>query len=109
MQYSPGRTERRRRPLVLLLIAIAAGPAVAAGPGSGPKLDFNRDIRPILADNCLACHGPDEPKRKAKLRLDTPEGARAEAASGSVAIVPGKPEESELYLRITSDDAEERM
>ncbi|SIO24182.1 Planctomycete cytochrome C [Singulisphaera sp. GP187] len=110
MECSPGRPERqRRRPLALLLIAIATGPAVAAGPGPGSKVDFNRDIRPILADNCLACHGPDEPKRKAKLRLDTPEGARAPAASGSPAIVPGKPKESELYLRITSDDGEERM
>ncbi len=106
--FPAGCTERRRSlPLALFLIAVAAVPALAAGPG--PKLDFNRDIRPILAENCVACHGPDEPKRKAKLRLDTAEGALAEAASGSAAIVPGKPEESELYLRITAEDPEERM
>src|SRR5579883_2507196 len=81
--------------------------ALAAKPN--PKVDFNRDIRPILADKCFQCHGPDEPKRKAKLRLDTAESALGKAASGSVAIVPGKPDESELYLRITSDDSDERM
>lgn len=108
MPCFPGCTELRRSlPLALFLIAVAAVPALAAGPG--PKVDFNRDIRPILAENCVACHGPDEPKRKAKLRLDTAEGALAEAASGSAAIVPGKPDESELYLRITAEDPEERM
>jgi len=103
MRRVPNRTERRRTALILLLVACAGG----AGPG--PKVDFNRDVRPILSDKCFACHGPDEPKRKAKLRLDTPEGMQAEAASGSVAVVPGKPDESELYVRIASDDPEERM
>src|SRR5258706_10624896 len=51
MRRFPDRTERRRTPLVLLVVVIAAGPAVAAGPG--PKVDFNRDIRPILADKCF--------------------------------------------------------
>src|SRR5689334_19732497 len=103
MRRVPNRTERRRTALILLLVACAGG----AGPG--PKVDFNRDVRPILSDKCFACHGPDEPKRKAELRLDTPEGLQAEAASGSVAVVPGKPDESELYVRIASDDPEERM
>src|SRR4051812_45041229 len=109
MRRAPHRTRGRRAPLVYscLLTVLGAGAAAAAGPG--PKVDFNRDIRPILADKCFACHGPDEPKRKAKLRLDTADGALGEAASGSRAVVPGKPEESELYLRITSDDPEERM
>jgi hypothetical protein len=83
----------------------------AGGPAQkrSGSLSFNRDIRPILADKCFNCHGPDATQRKAKLRLDRPETATAPAASGSPAIVPGKPEESELYLRIISTDADEKM
>ena len=67
------------------------------------EIDFNRDVRPILSDNCFACHGFDASSRKAKLRLDTREGATAEV------IVPGKPEQSELMARIVSDDPDELM
>ena len=74
-----------------------------------PKLSFNRDIRPILAENCFKCHGPDAKQRKGKLRLDDERAAKGPAGSGSIAIVPGKVEESELYLRITAEDADERM
>ena len=70
--------------------------------------DFGRDIRPILAENCYHCHGPDEQAREAKLRLDTFEGATTGGASGP-AIVPGKPEESELIARIFSSDGDEHM
>jgi hypothetical protein len=70
---------------------------------------FNRDIRPILADKCFQCHGPDASQRKAQLRLDRLASATAPAASGSPAIVPGQLEESELYERITSPDVEVRM
>ena len=66
-------------------------------------LQFNRDVRPILADHCYACHGPDAHSRKAKLRLDKRESALGENDAGS-AIVPGKPEQSELVFRIESDD-----
>ena len=69
---------------------------------------FNRDVRPILADNCFACHGPDAKKRKAKLRLDQREGALADR-DGSRAIVPGNLKESELWRRINSDDPDEVM
>ncbi len=69
---------------------------------------YNLDIRPILADNCYACHGPDENSRQADLRLDTKAGALGDIEksepSGYPVIIPGKPEESELYLRITSND-----
>lgn len=65
---------------------------------------YNRDIRPILSDNCFACHGPDQNKRKAKLRLDV-----REDAIGRNAITPGKPDESELITRIFSTDPDELM
>ncbi len=69
---------------------------------------FNRDVRPILTNKCLACHGRDVAKREADLRLDTFEGATG-MAGGTVAIVPGNLDESEFWARITSDDLNERM
>ena len=78
-------------------------------PDTAEKLEFNRDIRPILAEKCFKCHGPDAKQRKGKLRLDNRQGATAPAASGSPAIVPGKLDDGELYRRITSDDPDERM
>jgi len=72
------------------------------------KLSFNYDIRPILADNCYDCHGPDEEGRKAELRLDTPEGAYADR-DGSPAIVPGDTEESLLIWMINAEDEEDIM
>lgn len=76
--------------------------------GASDKRSFNRDIRPILSDACFACHGFDAKKRKADLRLDTPDGARADLG-GYAAIVPGKPEESELWIRLLSEDKDEVM
>ncbi|MBT7916405.1 MAG: peptidylprolyl isomerase, partial [Planctomycetaceae bacterium] len=67
-------------------------------------VDFNREIRPLLASKCYACHGPDEEGRKAKLRLDV-----REVALKSEVIVPGKVEESEFHYRIRSDDPDEIM
>src|SRR5439155_11430091 len=74
-----------------------------------PAIDFARQIRPILSDNCFACHGPDDSQRKAKLRLDTKDGITKELRSGGFAVVPGKPQDSELFQRITSHDPDERM
>jgi hypothetical protein len=70
---------------------------------------YNRDIRPILSDNCYACHGPDENKRKAKLRLDLKEEAFKEAKSGGFAIVPGHTEKSLLLKRLLETDPDEVM
>ncbi|MCE9611536.1 MAG: PSD1 and planctomycete cytochrome C domain-containing protein [Chthoniobacter sp.] len=73
------------------------------------KVDFNRQIRPILSDNCFACHGLDAKKRKAKLRLDTPEGAYALNEEGIAAIVPGDADRSDAWGRIVSEDKDELM
>ena len=71
-------------------------------------LSFNRDIRPLLSDNCFQCHGPDAESRETELRLDQREHAVADLG-GYAAVVPGKPQESELLRRISSDDPSERM
>ncbi|MDB6137119.1 MAG: Planctomycete cytochrome [Verrucomicrobiaceae bacterium] len=73
------------------------------------KVDFQRDVRPILSDRCFKCHGPDVEKRKAALRLDVRADALKPAKSGDVAIVPGKPEASEMVARIFSMDEKELM
>src|SRR5688500_9190099 len=75
----------------------------------GGKVRFNRDIRPILTENCLACHGPDANHRKADLRLDTREGLLTQIDPLTIVVVPGKPEKSELYRRVTAEDASELM
>lgn len=72
-------------------------------------LTFNRDILPILSTNCLTCHGPDAPARKAGLRLDVEEIAKRPLNSGSVAIVPGDPSSSALVQRISSIDPNTQM
>ena len=73
------------------------------------KIVFNRDIRPLLSDQCFACHGPDANKRKSNLRLDIREEAIKPAKSGAVAIVPGQLDQSELLKRIHSTDPDELM
>ncbi len=83
-----------------------------ATPGvrGATRLDFNRDIRPILSDNCFACHGIDKKRRKAELRLDVSDGgAFAKNKDGQQAIVTGKPSESELIKRITTSAADDLM
>ncbi len=72
--------------------------------GAAERVDYNRDIRPILADACFSCHGPDENHRKARLRLDTRDGLLGPVRSGGRAVVPGRPDQSEVWARIRSDD-----
>jgi hypothetical protein len=84
--------------LVSLCGVIAAGPALAAGP------DFEREIQPLLAEHCAHCHGIDESTRQGGLRLDIRQNALEGGDSGTPAIVPGKPDESEIVARIRSTD-----
>ncbi len=88
------------------IIALSSVAAPAALPA---KIDFNRDIRPILSDTCYACHGPDAKKLKAGLRLDLPEMAVKPAKSGKRAIVPKQPAASELVARITAKNPDDVM
>lgn len=83
--------------------------ALQTRSGNDP-VSYNFDIRPILSDKCYACHGPDAKKREAGLRLDVAESAYAKLKDGKgVAIFPGKPEQSEVYKRITSVDPAYQM
>ncbi|MEM8712228.1 MAG: c-type cytochrome domain-containing protein, partial [Planctomycetota bacterium] len=75
-------------------------PASAFGETKLESIDFARDIKPILSDNCFHCHGPDPATRKANLRLDTPEGIAAALSTGGHAVVPGNVDDSELLYRV---------
>ena len=100
--------------LTLLIVGIMVGSCYQKNTLKKSSLpdvvSYNFDIRPILSDKCFACHGPDANKREAGLRLDVAESAYAKLKDNNgVAIFPGKPEQSELYKRITSIDPEYQM
>src|SRR5262245_47748354 len=86
------------------------GAVSAAQGGASPRqIDFNRDIRPILADKCWSCHGPDAAAKNIKLRLDSEKAATADLGRDRHAIVPGAVEQSQLARRITATDEAMRM
>ncbi len=94
----------RRLTTPALLILVASLPAATqAAP------DFNRDVRPVLSQYCFKCHGMDEHGRKGGLRFDMRESAIGKGKSGEIAIVPGKPDDSEVIKRITHTDPDEQM
>lgn len=102
-------TRLRNRPTPRWLsVALALATSSSSFGADRAKVGFNRDVLPILAENCFACHGFDKDKRKADLRLDQREVALADR-DGIRAIVPGQPKESELWLRIESKDEDEVM
>jgi len=78
--------------------------SLCAAPAAKGRIEYNRDIRPLLSDTCFSCHGPDKKALKAKLRLDI-----REVAIEKRAIVPGKPDESELVKRIFTADKDDLM
>lgn len=82
---------------------------VGASTSAFAEVKFNRDIRPIMSDTCFHCHGPDAKSRKGGLRLDIREEALKAGKSGAVAIVPGKPDDSEIIKRIFTHDEDDVM
>ena len=109
-----------RLALPACLMCVFASPAVmteihmtrraqCTEPASETKINFNREIRPILSEYCFTCHGPDANMLKAGLRLDRRESVFQPVESGNVAVVPGSLDSSELVRRITSSDADEVM
>ncbi len=114
---TPGRSINRQTGTWLfallasgVLLALTANAATSTLAVQG--VDFNRDVRRILSENCFKCHGPDAKAKKSGkkvLRLDQSESARAELGEGRHAIVPGHPEQSELIRRITTEDPDDKM
>ncbi len=103
---------RLAAPLTAMLLLAAGAISTAAEPARTPaqptaKVDFAHDVLPLLARRCFACHGPD--KGEGSLRLTSREGVLAKLDSGEQAVVPGKPDESEMLRRIASDDESTRM
>ena len=87
-----------------------SGSALASG-SPDEEVSFNRDVRPLLANRCFHCHGPDEQDRKARLRLDRPDGPDGAYRSrgGRRAIEPGSPEDSAVWQRLTAEDPDDIM
>ena len=100
---APWRTHHTMK---ISLISSLLAPAALQATGT-PPVDFVRDIQPLLAARCVACHGPQ--RSAGNLALHTRETALKEGDSGSRGIVPGKPEESEVFLRLVTNDHSELM
>ena len=108
MISAPGRGPRFRF-VGLLALAVSCATAGSVADKPTAAVDFNRQIRPLLTKHCFRCHGQDEGHREAELRLDVRQSAVDELGSGTTAIQPGNPAESELYRRITHSDVDLRM
>lgn len=89
--------------VVTACVLASATSSISVAAETAGRIQFSRDVRPILSDKCFVCHGPDAEQRQANLRLDL------EAAAKESVIVPGEPEDSELIRRIMSSDSDHRM
>src|SRR5437879_7193401 len=98
-----------RTPLSIWNCAILIGALFAPGVKADEKIGYNQYIRPILSENCFYCHGPDKNHRDGKFRLDERDSALKGGKSGDPAIVPTKPDQSELVKRISTDDEDDLM
>src|SRR5262249_46135952 len=115
---APGDVAAMTRFYLTVLPAVCLGSALVLGPRPDavpsppadppPTVEFNRDIRPLLSDNCFQCHGPDKSRRTGALRLDVEKEAVADRGGHRV-VVPGNLPKSELWKRITSEDKAEHM
>lgn len=94
---------------IALLSAIGFAATLPSLALAQAKVDFQRQIRPILSNHCFKCHGPDAETREAGLRLDERDAAISQSESGATAISPGKPDDSELLKRVFSHDADQKM
>jgi hypothetical protein len=91
------------RSILRSLLVLGALACLHGAPSTTAPISFNRDIRPIMSDTCFHCHGFDATTREAGMRLDVPEEALKPTKNGLLPIVPGKPEESEIILRIMDE------
>jgi hypothetical protein len=94
--------------VAILLTALVSVRSLCAKTDGGKSIDFARDVRPILADNCFHCHGPDDAERQAELRLDLWEST-ADVRGAAEVVTANKPDDSELIARVSSKDADVRM
>ncbi|MCA9111242.1 MAG: DUF1549 domain-containing protein, partial [Planctomycetaceae bacterium] len=92
----------------LVVLSVVLSGFIATGTLIADEVDFVRDVRPILASNCLGCHGPDADNREGDMRLDEFESS-ADVKGASEVIDPGNPDASQLIARIISNDDDERM
>lgn len=109
MPFSPSQpAPRLTAALGILAVILASIPLAGAAAGDSEPVSYSREVRPILSNNCFACHGPDEQERAAGLQLDKRDPATADLG-GYAAIVPGNVEASEIWSRIVSTDPNEIM
>jgi hypothetical protein len=92
-----------------ILTLLTGDASVSSAAGTAGKVEYARDVRPILANHCFACHGSDDKARKGRLRLDSREGAMKGGRSRKLAIIPGKPDASEAVRRLNTADPAETM
>src|SRR5436305_13361914 len=109
MRFSPIRVVSAPARSTILLVVNTIAAALSGVAFGDARVDFDRQIRPMLSEYCLRCHGPDAKSREAGLRFDRRDVAYGKLPSGNVAIVPASAAKSELIRRVTSNEDDYRM